>query len=115
MVPSSTCERTSASSSTFSKWNSSRARYKPDSMGDRDEPCPTPTLVVISSEISPFQRYFVRLFSRDEKKKLTKDRLNPCLCRVINNISWFIDGKYCAISNAITLVFSPFAHPARTK
>jgi hypothetical protein len=60
-------------------------------------------------------QYEVSLFTRYEEKNWMTFSGNPDCLRIAMSMPWFREGKNCAISNAITLVLRPLAHPALTR
>src|SRR6266481_5878532 len=84
-------------------------------MGDRAEPCPTPTSALKKGESSLSQEYCVVWSTKYERKNSTTGVAKPILARKYRMASWLSEGKNWARSKATTLVLRPLAHPARTK
>jgi hypothetical protein len=91
------------------------AMYSTESMGDRAEPCPNPTIASNKGERRPFYKNCVEQSLRYEEKNLTTSPGKPCHLRMSTRREWLSEGKNCAMSKATMLVFNPFVQPAHMR
>src|ERR1700724_342430 len=86
------------------------ARYRADSMGDKAEPCPTPTSTSKNGESSRSQEYCVVRPTKYDRKNSTTSAAKPILARKYRMASWLREGKKYAQPNATPVCFNPLAY-----
>ena len=84
-------------------------------MGDRAEPCPTPTLMLWMGEEKLFHKYVVFLLTRYFLKKFETLILNPAFSSINRRIWWFRDRKNWVMLNAKVLVVRFLTYPVLIK